>query len=286
MQQWDFQNTIDVIEITVTIASIVAGASVIVWQMGRQNRDAINLQLNNSREELKLKLYETLVEAIREVTNKSIDVRSYLTLVPEFLEMGKKQLVTGQLITVPQQRASEYSQLYDDAHKSTSKLIEEFEAWRIVFPEIELFQLAINSASYDAHISYLPLFEKLMAILPNNMPNGSPDVDGYIRKLTILDQSKIDELRSLIETNRSGFDDICCYVGDLQVEAQNRLLSTMFDNQVPQRIPLDPKHKVIGTDPDKRAELVRYFEEETAWGRAKQKANNEVSAEIEKPEEI
>ena len=78
-------------------------------------------------------------------------------------------------------------------------------------------------------------------------------------------------------------DDIGSYVHDLTIESQNNLLSGLFERRVPQRQPLDPSFKVISTDPAKVKELLRYFENETSWGKAKREAEAYTRANLEKP---
>jgi hypothetical protein len=77
---------------------------------------------------------------------------------------------------------------------------------------------------------------------------------------------ELHQLKHLIDNYYEAMNEIAGYIFDLRVEAQNNLLSNLFQNRVPQRKPLDPKHKVISTDAEVAEQLIRYFEKETAWG--------------------
>jgi hypothetical protein len=58
-------------------------------------------------------------------------------------------------------------------------------------------------------------------------------------------------LKLLIEKYKGAMDEIECYIHDLTIEAQNNLLYGLFERKVPPRQPLDPRHKVISTVPEK-----------------------------------
>ena len=79
-------------------------------------------------------------------------------------------------------------------------------------------------------------------------------------------------------------DELINYLYDLNVELQNIFLSKLFNNKVPRRQPLDPKIKVISTESKEELEKLRkYFEEETNWGRNKQRSKQEVLNKLNNP---
>lgn len=60
-------------------------------------------------------------------------------------------------------------------------------------------------------------------------------------------------------------DDAEMIASDFQVEMQNLLMSDLFGNAVPHRVPGDPMHGVLRLD--RSAEQQRWIAENTAWGR-------------------
>jgi hypothetical protein len=72
------------------------------------------------------------------------------------------------------------------------------------------------------------------------------------------------------------------YLYDLNVEIQNTLLINLFPNKAPRRVPLDPKFKVISTEPNEIDSLRKYFEEETDWGKKKKQAEQDVLKQLER----
>ena len=150
----------------------------------------------------------------------------------------------------------------------------EFESWSIAFPSLVVFNRAFNCASHDARETQVPLFATLLGVLPGGRPT-TPSVQP--QPIRAVHPKVLANLKMVTEKYKDAMDTIQDYLGDLVNEGQNRLLSDLFDGAtVPQRQPLDPGHKVISTDPEAAKELIRYFEEETAWGKRTAETEREV----------
>ena len=108
---------------------------------------------------------------------------------------------------------------------------------------------------------------------------------GEVGKPTIIHPPPSPEvfagLKRLIEEYKGAMDEIGCYVQDLTTEAQNNLLHGLFDGRVPPRQPLDPRHKVISTDPERAQVLIHHFETETPWGKNQAVINADVMTEVQ-----
>lgn len=275
MWRWIEENAIDLVGHALTLIGIVAAALIVVWQLSRQHRSSIELQKNNAKEALKLDIYKTLDERIRQISHANVSASTYVVMIPYKIENYQYQLSNNLPAQPLRERALEFSRLHEEANNSLINIIEEFEAWLITLPEFELFQTAINSANYDAREAYIPLFSKLLTILPIDPPeNASANVPRPITN-PIMNEQQLRELRALVETYKNAMDDIGCYIFDLRVEAQNNLLSELFEHRVPSRKPLDPRMKVLSTAPEQLNELMIYFNEQTAWGRDKARAEAE-----------
>jgi len=162
----------------------------------------------------------------------------------------------------------------ENAKQALKLLIVEFESWSIAFPGLNVFQVALNAAVYDARRAFPPLYSALLQILPMDPPPGQAG------KPTIIhpppSPKALSELKSLIQEYKRAMDEIGCYIHDLTIEAQNNLLHGLFEERVPPRQPLDPRHKVISTDPQKAQELIRYFETATPWDKNQALINEQV----------
>ena len=87
-----------------------------------------------------------------------------------------------------------------------------------------------------------------------------------------LEQDRFAVLESTIEvTNNAQM-----YIGDFQVCMQNFAYGEIFNSTVPHRDPPDKRHKVITNDPTKLDDLLKYFMEETEWGKTMEKYEKEA----------
>ncbi|MBU0485987.1 MAG: hypothetical protein KKB30_15900 [Proteobacteria bacterium] len=266
---WIQENAVDLIGHLLTLIGIIVGALIVVFQLSRQHRSSLALQKDNAKEVLKLDIYKTLDERIRQLSDAITSASMYVFMIPAQIETYQEQ-ISNKFPSQPlTKRALEFLRLHEKAGEATVRIIEEFEAWLISLPELELFQTAINSANYDAREAIQPLFSALVRVLPIDPPEDAPqNVPRPITK-PLLDRKQLQELRTLVDNYKNAMDDIGCYIFDLRVEAQNNLLSGLFEHRVPPRKPLDKKFKVLSTKPEKLEELMTYFKEQTAWGKNK-----------------
>lgn len=267
MWDWIHANSVDLIGHVLTLIGIVAGAIVVAWQIGRQYRSSLDLQRRNSEEALKLEIYKTLTGRLRDVTRTNVTAMMYALMIPSKIEIFQQSFQSNVPAPPLTERAKEFSQLHSSANDALVALTQEFEAWSIVFPEIELFQTALNSANYDARHASNALFNCLIMVLPTDPPADAPPEIPRPIPAPPINNNQLIQLQSLVEQYRKAMDDIGCYVIDLQIEAQNKLLSGLFNHQVPRRKPLDRKLKVLSTEPAEMEDLMSYFQNETPWGK-------------------
>lgn len=276
---WLQVNAVELIGDGLKVLGLIAAAGTVVWQMRKQHKNSLVLQRENAREALKLRIYETLVQRIRTLSAAYIEAAMYALGILPAIESFQREQSAGYQPSPMTQRAPTFSDLHFKAQGHLAELIEEFECWSIAFPGLNVFQVALNAAAYDVRQSFPPLSSALSHILPMD---PSPGETG---KPTIIHPPPSPEvfsaLRRLIEKYKEAMDEIGCYIHDLTIEAQNNLLHGLFEGRVPPRQPLDPRHKVISTVPEKAQVLIRYFETETPWGKNQAVINAEVIAEVQ-----
>lgn len=56
---------------------------------------------------------------------------------------------------------------------------------------------------------------------------------------------------------------MCCYLIDLQADAQNLLLADIFDNTVPKRSPTDTECMTISCDPEKETKIIEFLRKQS-----------------------
>ena len=285
MAQWFEQNAVDLIGYGITFLGIIVAAGVVVWQIGRQHKDSLALQRDNAREELKLRVHGLLVQRIRKLSDANVSAGMYAFMIPMTLETIQEQFARGLPPSSVRQRAIEFSRLHDEASQAVVELLWDFEAWSIAFPGLEVFRAALHSANHDAREAYFPLFNQLLIALPMDPPEDAPpEVPRPVGGLPLpLSGVEMARLKVLVDRYKWAMDDISNYVYDLTIESQNNLLSGLFEHRVPQRQPIDPRFRVISTDPVKTKELLYYFENETSWGKEKRETEARVRDDLDKP---
>lgn len=262
-----FQENYDLIGHGLTLIGIIVGVVIVAWQQGRQHRSSLKLQRDNAREELKLKIYEILNERVKQLGHCIMSASTYAFMIPLSIKSYQRQLTYGIAVPQPKERALELNSLHNEAVASLIRVLEEFEAWSIAFPGFKLFQAALNSANHDAREAFNQLFPSLLRSLPVDPPDDAPPNMPRPLAGPIIDEKQLQDLEVLIGKYKKTMDVMVSYVIDLRVEAQNNLLSGLFEHRVSGREPLDPTMKVISTSPEKANELMKYFKEETAWGK-------------------
>ena len=283
MTTWFEQNAVDPIGHALTIVGIVGATATVVWQLGRQHQSSLLLQRDNAKEELKLRLHELLVQKVRRLSHANVEAAMYAYMIPFDVENFQRQLVQGLHLSPIKKRAPEFSQLHAEANNALIELIQEFEAWSIAFPGLEVFQVALNAANHDAREAFTPLFTALLRVLPLDPPENAPPNVPRPLIPSPISGDELAQLKKLVDRYKEAMDDIGRYVHDLTIESQNNLLSGLFERRLPPRQPIDPRLKVVTTDPKKAEQLLRYFENETPWGKARRAAEADVRAKLENP---
>lgn len=243
----------------VTLLGILVGAGMIIYQLGRQHKNELALQRENAREQLRLQIFQEFSPVIKVATEKIIDAETYVSSIHSNLRMSQQLLEDALPI---KERATEFSKRHQEATYSLIKLIGLIGKYEVVSPQLDIFKLAIGVAKHDMTIAS----GRLIRILPMDIitPDGVSQVVNVIRST-----EQLNELDKLLGDYKRAEMDIIGYLNDLNIEMQNIFLSKLFDNKVPRRQPLDPRIKVVSTEPEEVEKLRKYFEEETDWGKSR-----------------
>ncbi len=277
MVNWLRQNALALIGPVVTVLALIVGTLTVIWQLGRQHKSALKLQRDNARETLKLRIYEKLAERIRTLSDANGEASMYVFAIPGAIENFQRQLSLGFQSPPIGHRAPTFSALHSKASLALAELIIEFESWSIAFPDLWVFQVALNYANDNARDAFMSLFSALIRALPMEPPEGPSPTRPTIVQPPLTD-AEFSALWILVAKYKEAMDEVGCFIHDLRIEAQNNLLSGLFDRKVPPRQPLDPNRKVISTEPQKMKELLDYFLNETSWGKAHAAMEEEVRA--------
>jgi hypothetical protein len=265
----------------ITLLGIVVGVIIVIYQLGRQHKSELKLQRENYREHLRLNIYQQFSKLLDAAIHKNIDSHLYASMIPMHVHTYCDVIKKGFSHSPLEDRAAELSKLHHESLKAATELIFMVERHQIVDPRLDIFRTAIGVAHHDMMETFRPLFSFLLEILPGEIsrPDGSHTL---INVITPSDY-QVNELERLVNAYKTASFDMECYFYDLNVELQNTLLCNLFPNKVPRRKPLDPRFKVISTEPNEMKRLQKYFEEETDWGKMKKKTEQDVLSELDRP---
>lgn len=252
----------------ITLLGFLISATMIIWQMKHQQKISLLLQRENSREALRLQIYQTLEKQISKVNEAAINAGGYLLLLPANIKSNALSLSHGVKPSPLRERALDYNSKHNKLSDAIVKLFYAFESYEIACPDFKIFKIALSSAQHDLRDVNTKLFTELLEILPIDLNEEDAKRTGLkLIDKPLPDDERRQKLETLISRYKEITTDINCYMHDLQIDAQNKLLNKLFENKLPPRRPLDSKYKVITTDPKDIEELKRYFENETAWGK-------------------
>lgn len=262
----------------INISGILVAAGMIVWQLGRQHKNALEIQKWNYRERLRLKIYQQFAEALQSANHDAADAGMYAYLIPVYFSSYVAQKNVGVNVAPIISRAVEFRIKDNAAATSLIKIITLIERYEIIGPQLDVFQVAINAAIHEMREAFQPLHSVLLEVLPVDFID--PTGNRHVTNVVVPTQDQLKRLEQLVTGYHNATNDAGCYLFDLNVELQNVFLGELFENKVEKRAPIDPAMKVITTDPEEAKKLRKYFEEETAWGRSKREADRQARQSI------
>jgi hypothetical protein len=233
----------------------------VVFQIGRQRRNELELQAENYRNELRLEVYREFSEFLKTTADPIAKAGTYCLTAASAADIARKMDMT---LFVLEQRGEEFSELHHVVSGQAADVLMLIEKYLIIDPDLDLFKWAINSAVHDIGRVFVPLHNHLLITFPMGGRSGKPGPFN-VGPVSTEETAK---LRTLAHQYHSAMTTLSAYYDDLLVELQARLLGKLFPNTVPRREPLDPAQVVVTlNDPVKVAELKRHFRTQTAWGK-------------------
>lgn len=248
------------VEVLVTFASVTISALLIIWQIGRQYRNSIDLQQDNHRNQFKLKMYQELASFIDKATEKGRIGTVGLMLPGKIANSGS--------YTEIQERPLDISNGSAELVIEVTKLMCFLETYEVVMPRFRIFRLAFGCAIDKLQKVTFEYFTMLLRFLPTDVKEEDAKRLGI--KVLPPVRPNNDELDKLREMGNQYFQeclDVYSYIHDLRIEAQKELLGNIFGNDVHGRMPNEEEYVVISADETKLAELEKYFYEKTEFGK-------------------
>lgn len=256
------------------IATGVLATSMIFWQVGKQARAAIELQREASRQSLKVEIYRDFDEIISLATSSGVTAGSGArSLSSDFhltLSLSRQGLKPYSVKHPVNLYTDNNSNMIDSMHKLLTLL----ERYQVVNPRLKIFIVAILSASRDIQNAFMEMHETLLRFVPTKEYFADAAAAGFDRQIPTA--TELATLDTVIKQYIVAVDDYLCYIHDLNIALQNEMLGYLFRNRIPAREVLQSRYKVITLDPATYDDLMKYFNDQTAWGRDRQKAEEDV----------
>ena len=261
-----------VIGVVAAVGTGTVGALLVVWQIGRQARHAIQQNRHNEALKLKLQVYEEIVPICRDASHAEINLSSYVRQFQTDVALFRQMTQSGLPWQIPKARIAVLIEKNYAYSRKSVEIIGFTERWQIIDPRIEIVRTATNVAMHDIDTAYQAYFNFAVRIMPQEIPGHAQQ--GTLFPWRQPDEQTAQEFERLGQTLLDALMTLGCYIYDFQVEMQNLLLSELFERKLPPRKPIDPNMIVV--EFERHKELAEYFDRETAWGREKARIEAEV----------
>jgi len=271
------------IQIAVAILSAAASAMVIIWQMRKQKTLADIQHRANIKAELRLDAYRDFQIVNRNFCDtNTVNVENLIRFTRSAFAGAIEQNKDIHFQAPLPQRLPVIMDAIYKHNRDAIAFIFFLERYDSLLPRFEVYNWALNSALHDIQQASIGLYSVLSKWLPIDNPNygkvlGVPE----FLHAPIITEEALNEFNLAAAPLEKSLGQLQCWTSDLAMDLQNHLLGDYADQQVKKRNPIDNTFFTISIDPDKNAEQLKYFKEETEWGRHYAHVNQEVAASFE-----
>ena len=216
-----------------TLAVAAISVYIAIWQIRKQYENTERLQREHKKDELKLQLYKEIADKIEGAILKLIEIQTTIRYsIPSALSEYK---IT---FKKPKINNYEFTQNYHKATTEVNRVIFMMEKYKIVFMELnEERKKAISKNLEDLSKAFNQYSAK---ILPYLQLTKKEDRQEGIADLSLSqkppDDKQYEEIKTIGKQCTDILIDITGFLYDLRVDAQNKLLSHLFDNKKVQYI--------------------------------------------------
>lgn len=240
-----------------TFLTILSTVGLAAWQINRQFRNTIASQRANKLEELRVQIYKEIAEKI-EICQTALS-KSYVTtmVLPSFFEIKSYEDNKARAEGLPEssyailQRYPAITAELSDAMQKLAEVLFVMDKYEIAFNDFTSMKIHIRETSDKLTKAMSEFHNYVLRFLPMDVTEDDRANLGGAKVINppMPDAAAIAQIRALSEVAREVNLDLTCYLHDLRIEAQNVLLSPIFDGkQAPKRVPGDPRFKVLTLD--------------------------------------
>jgi hypothetical protein len=236
----------------INVLTFIGGALIVGWQINKQFRNSQNLQKENKANELKLKIYESIIEMTSKATEEVTTAMTSFTLVPFNLRrtLGMRERDKYGAVKL---NPLEFQLKHGAAEVAVGSLTTAIRRFEIVRPELSIFVIVLNSQPQKIKALSNRVFEAFAHIMPLDITNG------FLNAKNSTTEEDISNLMLLVGSYQSEMLNLAVYIQDYEVEAQNELLGGIFDGKAARRSPKNKRSLVITTRKEDREKILSYF---------------------------
>lgn len=258
----------------ITGVGIGLGALMIIWQMKRQHRSALELQERQHRDSLKQQdrqfVIETRLEVFREISGVlTAAIWSVVAFESGVLFVSQRLAnaciaSTDDSVELPPSGDGylDLTEKFDAQNTAIANLVSIIERYEIIDTNIAIFRTAFASTQYDLQESWIEILPRMHTVLHRRGPRAGVELQPPL----ITGRDHVKHLSRDLELLSQIACDLSAYLLDCVREMQKVFLGQLFDGEVPVRAPINPQAVVITTDSASVKRLKDYFATQTAWG--------------------
>lgn len=233
--------------------SIVLTALLILWRISKQHKNSLELQRKNKVDELHLEIYKDIAQKIEDSMKLLLPISSKIYysipskfssdrfLKDEFKKIGKEKTLSP-----TKKRAENIMEEFSRARFKIIDIIFTMEKYEIALDQFTVIRRRIGEELQRLSDIFNEYFSKIVDFLPIDL---SEDEEKELGKKILVAEPPSNEVIQEIKKIGNRFMKqefkLISFIHDLQIEAQNSLLGSLFDRKVSPRMPNDPRYEVL-----------------------------------------
>ncbi len=230
------------------IIAIFVAAFMVMIQLWRQHESGLTLQRESFRKKTNLAIYENISDIVG-------------TAASAVSTAGINTLILNTRLDYDQDTKNYFEiEGFNIQNSKAGNLVADvmliLEKYEIALPGFKIFRFALNVQSAKQRKAFPEVFQKMVEFMRLD--------EAYNNKIYLsVSEEQKEEFKQLLTRYYDVGATMGSYLSDIQVDAQNLLLSDIFEGKVPRRSPTDPNHLVISCDPNKEGEIIEFLRGES-----------------------
>jgi hypothetical protein len=240
------------------IITIVVTIFIAVMQIGKQFKNTLASQRSSKLDEFHLKIYNEIADSIKSYGDSLAKLSGFVTSLPSniknkiiFVQEANTIGMTGITYSLTE-RYEHFAKLNIDTMTCYGSVLAVIDKYEIAFNNFGTIRLEIDKTYNKLLKTCMEFGFVIEKYLPIDIEKEHQDIlGGKTLPLKIPDEVTLENIKSMSKITDDLIMDMICYVHDLRVEAQNELLSPIFESKkaLPRRPPgPDDNYKVLTTD--------------------------------------